>query len=243
MARSLYARGRPSPKLRLPANLGPLEDLIPILGSRSVVVVGSAPLLRPLRLHADDVVMTVNGSLSSVEGVPAVHLINARVGPHVTWNRDRRALNAAMVAQLAHRAIGVLALLPVQEVGAEDAFLARLAAQGTTWSSAVTIVKSSKVALAHSVGALHRESDRHLSLSAGLLAVVLALWAGAARVRTEGFSFDAGYAYLPPDAVPANARGHLRGDKTAIGKLLELYPGRIVGDLFTRRREQKPRHE
>ncbi len=240
-------RGRPISRRRRAhlegGDLAPLESLIPTLGSQAVLVLGSAPLASlPLRTRGARVV-TVNGSISSLaaERVPAVHLLNARTGPHVTWNRDRRALNAAMMAQAANRHVETLALLPVTEVGAEEATLERLRAQGTTWDRVISITKATKTLVAHNVGALDRDRDRHLGVSAGLFGVVLALWAGAASIRTEGFSFDAGYAYLAPELVPENSRGHLRGDKTAIAAIVGRYPGRVVGDLFTRRTQQTPR--
>jgi uncharacterized Rossmann fold enzyme len=243
MAVATTDRGRPLSRRRaeLP-NLEALEIVRPRLEGRRVCVMGSAPLLETAGdLAPDERLITVNGSLSSApDVVPDVHVINARCRPHITWNRQRVALNAAMVEQSRGRHVGVLALLPIED-GAELATATLLGAQGTTWDRIVAIVRSTKDALAYTTGALDKEADRHLSLSAGLTAVCLALWAGAARIRTEGFSFDAGYAYLPEDAVPVNARGHLRGDKTAIAKLTVRYPGRIVGDLFTRRREQRPR--
>jgi len=239
-------RGRPVSRRRRAVleggDLAPLEVLIDDLGSRPVVVIGSAPIEGVLRWTKGTAVVTVNGSLSSIrERVPDVHLMNARVGPHVTWNKERRALNAAMFAQSADRHVRTLALLPVTEVGAEEATLERLRRQGTTWDRVMSITKATKVLLAHNVGALDRERDRHLSVSAGMFGVLLALWAGASSVRTEGFSFDAGYAYLAPELVPENSRGHLRGDKTAIVNIREKFGPRVMGDLFTRRTQQTPR--
>lgn len=243
--RTAFERGRPSPRRRAflaAGDLAPLEVLIDALGSRPVVVIGSAPIEGVLRWTPASALVTVNGSLSSVRDVvPTLHIMNARIGPHVTWNRDRRALHAAMLAQSADRHVETLALLPVQEVGAEEATLERLRAQGTTWDRVISIGKATKALVAHNVGALDRERDRHLGVSAGLFGVILALWAGAAAVRTEGFSFDAGYAYLPPAVVPENSRGHLRGDKTAIAAIRAKFPGRVCGDLFTRRTHQTPR--
>lgn len=246
MTAANFHRGRPSPRRRAflaAGDLAPLEVLIEALGSKPVVVIGSAPLESlPLRTRGAEPI-TVNGSISSLppDKVPTLHILNARIGPHVTWNRDRRALNAAMFAQSSNRHVGTLALLPVQEDGAEAATLERLRAQGTTWDRVVSISKATKTLVAHNVGALDRERDRHLSVSAGMFGVVLALWAGAASIRTEGFSFDAGYAYLPPDAVPENSRGHLRGDKTAIAAIRAKFGARVSGDLFTRRTHQTPR--
>lgn len=243
--RTDFQRGRPSPRRRqflASGDLAPLEVLIEQLGSRPLVVVGSAPIEGVLRWTPGSAIATVNGSISSVrETVPDLHILNARIGPHVTWNRDRRALNAAMMAQAANRHVATLALLPVQEVGAEEATLERLRRQGTTWDRVISIGKATKTLVAHNVGALHRDRDRHLGVSAGLFGVILGLWAGSSSIRTEGFSFDAGYAYLPADAVPENSRGHLRGDKTAIAAILEKFPGRVCGDLFTRRTHQTPR--
>lgn len=240
-------RGRPSPRRRAlleGGDLAPLETIIADLGSRPVVVVGSAPIYGDGELRCRGAALvTVNGSISSLsrEQVPAVHLMNARTAPHVTWNGDRRMLNAAMIAQSAHRHVRTLALLPVTEVGAETVTLERLRAQGTTWDRVLSISKATKVLLAHNVGALDRERDRHLGVSAGLFGVLLALWAGASSIRTEGFSFDAGYAYLAPELVPENSRGHLRGDKTAIANIRERFGARVCGDLFTRRTQQTPR--
>lgn len=241
-------RGRPISRRRRAVleggDLAPLEVVLEQLRARPVVVLGSAPIEGVLRWTKGTAIVTVNGSISSLPDpflAPDVHLMNARVSPHVTWNRDRRALHAAMVAQSANRHVRTLALLPVTEVGAEEATLARLRAQGTTWDRVVSISKATKVLLAHQVGALDRDRDRHLGVSAGLFGVLVALWAGAAGIRTEGFSFDAGYAYLPPEVVPENSRGHLRGDKTAIGNIRARFGARVCGDLFTRRTHQTPR--
>jgi hypothetical protein len=239
-------RGRPISRRRHAllegGDLAPLEVVVDALGSRPVMVVGAAPIEGVLRWTRGTALVTVNGSISTLRDVtPDVHLINARIGPHVTWNKERRALNAAMVAQSADRHVRTLALLPVTEVGAEEATLARLRAQGTTWDRVVSISKATKVLLAHAIGALDRERDRHLGVSAGLFGVCVALWAGASSIRTEGFSFDAGYAYLPPEVVPENSRGHLRGDKTAIANIRARFGGRVAGDLFTRRMQQTPR--
>lgn len=244
--RTAFERGRPSARRRRllgSGDLAPLEVLIEGLGSRAVVVVGSAPLAASIWEPETAALVTVNGSISSLppRAVPTLHLMNARLGPHVTWNRDRLALHAAMVAQSADRHIETLGLLPVQEEGAEAVTLDRLARQGTTWDRVISISKATKVLVAHTVGALDREADRHLGMSAGLFAVTLALWAGASSIRTEGFSFDAGYAYLPAEVVPENSRGHLRGDKVAIAHIRERFGRRVHGDLFTRRTQQTPR--
>jgi hypothetical protein len=242
MAVATTERGRPLSRRRAEdPNLEAIGPIVAAIAGRRTTVLGSAPLLEDARIDAGDALITVNGSLSSAPDlVPDVHVLNARKKPHVTWTRHRKELNAAMTAQSRGRHVGVLALLMIED-DAEGPTLERLRAQGTTWAEVVTVVRSTRDAVVYAAGALDKEIDRHLGISAGLFGVCLALYAGAPRVRLEGFSFDAGYAYLPPEAVPVNARGHLRADKVAIGKLTTRLPGRVVGDLFTRRREQTPR--
>lgn len=195
-----------------------LEALRATLEGAAVTVLGSAPLAAPLVLEGRKLV-AVNGGISSSAQNPEVWVCNSRLPP-TRWGRERQRLAGLMLAQAAGRAVPLVIFLAKQAKG-PDTTLAVLAAQGT------------HVAAWHALGATDR---RHLeseagarvgevggaSLSAGLTATALALLAGAAEVRLEGFSWVAGYAYMPGKRL-VNTRGHVHSDIDGLAMLEARY--------------------
>lgn len=210
-----------------------MEDLRALVGGCRCLVVGSAPLARPLVIGTDEVVVAVNGGISSVrEARIGVWLVNARRRPYACWTAERITLNALMVQQGAGRHVGAIAwVLTDDEEGASAVMAERLRVQGTTYDQAVVITRTDRARIEVKAGARTPAMRKH-ALSAGLFAVAVCLWAGAERVRAVGVSWRAGYAYLPGVELPPATRGHVEGDRLALAAL-EARHGRRLEVQFT----------
>lgn len=203
------------------------EALAAAVADRDCVVVGSAPMPAPLVLSSREVVVAVNGGISSTPARCDVWVLNAREGPQPGWGPDQRHVNAAMVAQAAGRHVPLAVLLLVTDDAAEPT-QRRVAEQGTRIDAALAINRETRRDVEASVGARSPDMSKH-ALSAGVTAAVLCLWGGAATVRLEGLSFTPGYAYETP--TPVTARGHVGGDVAALLRLEARYGARIVHRL------------
>jgi hypothetical protein len=80
-------------------------------------------------------------------------------------------------------------------------------------------------------GEICGRTDDKAPCSSGILTAAIALWCGAASVRLVGFSFTAGYHYLPGQSAPPWWRNHVDADRRAIQALRQRYGVRLTGDL------------
>lgn len=202
-----------------------------LLDGRPCLVLGSAPLTAEPRLGRGERLVVVNGAVSSTRRRPDVWVVNSRTDPYPSWGPERIALNDTMLAQAAGRALDTVAFL-IREDGADAVTRHRLDAQGTRYAHTVAISKSEREWIERYVGARTAATERAKeALSAGLFAVALALWAGAGPVRMEGFSWRAGYHYLPDRALPDDMRAHRGGDRIALRALTARYRTRLQHHL------------
>lgn len=202
----------------------------PDYSGRSVLVVGSAPLEAPIVRDCNELVIAVNGGISSVPGnVVDVWVLNARDTEANYWGPRQRKLSHLMMGQGAGRTVVEAVLLEKGEELATRKTLARLRAQQTAVNSHIAISHEARRAIETAAGARTPELAKH-ALSAGLFAVCWAIWGGAAQVRLEGFSLarEGGYAYT---SEPIPIRGHLAGDKVALSRLESQRVARILHSL------------
>lgn len=234
-------RGRPA-RVR---DRGGMEGLIelpalrPIVEGKRCLVIGSAPLESEMHVETGDCLIVVNGAISTfTHWAPNIWILNARKNPELGWSNTRRFLNATMQQQGAGRHVGALVTLPIGLPGDSEATLERLQRQGTTWNLWVECSRAVRERVTFDAGAFRDRDSSRLGTSAGLFGVCLAAWLGARAIELHGFSFTAGYAYLPADQVPVNSRGHVRGDKAAIANLVTRGV-KMTGDTVTRRRGER----
>lgn len=197
------------------------------LENRKVVVIGSAPLSANPAVAGDEVIIAVNGGISSYPHCD-IWVVNAR-GTMQEWGPQMRALSLRMLAQGADRAIQV-ALLLTKGDNALELTLARLKKQRTRCTLGYReIPNDMRRSIEAQAGGRDLTMAKH-ALSAGLFAVCYAFWAGAARVRMVGFSWEPGYAYAPDTQI--KVRGHSAGDKQALVRLQQKYGERLVTSLL-----------
>lgn len=206
-----------------------LERLVPLLEGRAVVVVGSAPLAtRAAVLEPGELVVAVNGGISSLPGAADVWVLNSKL-------QDRpgdpllKPLHRTMLAQGKGRTAGHLLLLRGPKVASERFTLATLDRLETVYHSWSVFDKSTKRWLEGQE--CNRVRDNR-PCSAGILAATIALVCGATAVRLVGFSFVPGYHYLPHTKPGAWWRDHVEADKRALKALASRYPGRLAGALL-----------
>lgn len=200
-----------------------------LMDGRRVLVVGSAPLPTPLVVEPGEVVVAVNGAVSSVPHVD-VWFVNSRTKPLDRWSHQRRFLHTTMISQGAHRHVGTVAYLTRMPL-AENYTHMVLTRQGTTFTREVVVGRDLRERIETESG-IRTIAMRQDACSAGMFAVIVALWCGAASVRMAGFSFEKGYAYLPGYNLPPNARAHVHGDRLSLREMRTKYPGRISGALI-----------
>lgn len=199
------------------------------LRGQRVVVLGSAPLDRPLVIADDERVVAVNGGVSSYPRCD-VWVVNSR-GAGGAIGPTKRNLSARMRAQARDRAVGDLVLVCKGDEAADAITLKALERQRTTWTSERRVAFTDRQAIERLAGGRTPELAAH-ALSLGLFAVSLVLWSGAARVRLEGFSWTYGYAYLLPSRDDrSRSRGHEYGDKVALARLVARHPGVLTHHL------------
>lgn len=195
-----------------------LEALRATLEGAAVTVLGSAPLEAPLALDGRKL-LAVNGGISSSAQTPEVWVCNSRLPP-TRWGRERQRLAALMLEQARGRAVPLVIFLAKHAKGPETT-LAVLEAQGTHVEAWHALGATDRRRLESAAGARVGEVGG-ASLSAGLTATALALLAGAASVRLEGFSWVPGYAYMPGKRL-VNTRGHVHSDIDGLAMLEARY--------------------
>lgn len=207
-----------------------VEGIRARLAGRRCLVVGSAPLDAPIAARPGEVVVAVNGGIASVPGVVDLWVLNSRRQPYESWGPDRIALNEHMVRQGAGRRVDIVAWVSTDDDGPEAVMAERLRAQGTAYARGCGISRAARERI-ESVSGARTPALRKHALSAGMFAVALCFWSGAAEVRMVGFSWRAGYAYLPGVELPAETRGHIEGDRRALEQLLARYGDRLEQTL------------
>jgi len=193
-----------------------------IVANRRCVVVGSAPLpTKHARTDPSEVVICVNGAISSVSGVPDVWVLNSKP--------SAASLHLTMCRQGANRAVKHVAFLRSPIRPTEDESLARLRKSGASLESWSVIDKPVKRWLEYEICDRQDHSPGvNTACSAGIFTAALALWSGASRVRLVGFSWSAGYHYLPKLQT---IRGHVDADQRALRVLADRYPGLLIGAI------------
>lgn len=211
-------------------NKAQIERFLPVFAGQACVVVGSATLTTPYaQILPGEFVVAVNGSISSVppEVVPDLWLLNSKADKR-GWTTQLRVLHGQMLAQGRDRAVNHVALLRGPKYETEWITLEQLRAMRCTYQSWSLIDKPIKFWLEQEV--CDRKHEK-APCSAGMFAVALALWCGAASVRLVGFSWHVGYHYLPNVDLPAQWRGHVDADKKALAALQRDFPGQVSGAL------------
>lgn len=239
--RSDAARGRPvrRPQTRIERLVGPappvvgLDLLKTLFTGRNVLVLGSAPLAAPVKPARHELVVCINGSVSSLPNrAPDLWLVNSRIKPMDQWGHERRFLHKTMMAQAAGRHVRVVGFMTRMHQ-AEHYTAAWMAEQGTTFDQALVIDRHQRESIEVHAG-IRTIAMRRDACSAGLFGVIVALWAGAWHVRMDGFSFKKGYHYLPGHTLPENCRAHVQGDRLALREMAQRYTGRVDGALLHR---------
>lgn len=198
------------------------------LEGRRCLVLGSAPLPNGLIVDAREYVVAVNGGISSWPLVDA-WVVNSRNIASSSWSPPMRAHSTLMLQQAAGRRVP-LAVFLTKHDDAHEWTLKFLAKQRTEVLEAIVIHNEGRRELEARAGARTPDMTKY-ALSAGMFAVAWCFHRGAATVRLEGFSWEAGYNYQP--GVRVNTRGHVTGDKEALRRLERMYPERLIHRLTT----------
>jgi hypothetical protein len=210
-----------------PAQVERVRDLI---ADRACVIVGSAPLSTPSADVADgEVVIAVNGGISSVKGAVDLWVVASRPQDK-PGNSTIKPLHRTMLHQAKGRTAGHVLMLrgPKAKDASEQHTLAMLQTLGCrvgTWS---VLDKSAKLFIEKT---LCERRDKE-PCSSGILATALALYCGASSVRLVGFSFVPGYHYVKKERPAAWWRNHIPADKRALRALTARYGSVLSGSIL-----------
>lgn len=214
--------------MRLDATHDAIRKLAAIVAGKPVVVVGAAPLKMKVQPAEGEIVIAVNGGISSTSGHVDVWQVNSRSAQFEQWGPGRRRLATLMLQQGKKRQVGLLFFI-AREADAPPTTRAILGRQGTKWQGEAVVLQHTERRPLEAATGARDEKMKKDAMSAGLTAVAFALYAGAAHVRMVGFSWLPGYEYLPGERI--DARGHVRADQLGLKNLLDRYAGRIEHDL------------
>lgn len=210
------------------ADVGQIDELRPHVQGRSCVLVGSAPLTAPIDVEADDVVIPVNGAISSAPRAD-VWVLGSKEQDKLANHVFMRPLHRKMLEQGRGRRASHVVLLRGPKVESERytiETLRRLSCEVGTWS---VLDKPTKRWLEGEV--CGRRSDKE-PCSSGILAVACALWCGAASVRMVGFSLKPGYHYVKNERPPSWWRNHVAADARALTALRSKYGETLSGEIL-----------
>lgn len=211
------------------ADPGQVERVRDLLEGRSCVVVGSAPLADRYAQVADtDVVIAVNGGISSVAGAVDLWVVASRPVDR-PGNSRIKPLHKTMLHQAKGRTVGhVLFLRGPKDASEGDtlAALEALAVRHHTWS---VLDKPTKLWLETTLCA---RAEQH-PCSSGILATAIALWCGASSVRLVGFSFTPGYHYVKKERPASWWRNHVTADRRALKALHARYGSTLIGEILS----------
>lgn len=199
-----------------------------ILRANDVIVVGSAPLQPEVKALAEDPtfkLICVNGSISNVNRVPDVWVLNSRnySDPVYTntelWPEDRRKLHDIMMQQAYGKSARHILFFLKNDTPADT--IQRLQDSGCTWRAHSTLHAGMRTDLIRKAG-VHRFSTA-FNVSAGLTGACIALAYKAKSVTLVGFSLDnPNYSYLT--TTPPDTRKHLPQDTEALSELQAKHP-------------------
>jgi hypothetical protein len=204
-----------------------LDDLHYEVECRKVLVVGSARLERPLDREPDELVVCVNGGISTFPGVADFWVVNSRANARFFTN-ERLRMHKLMMDQCSRRFIETVVFVTRAE-GSEQVTALWMEERGCGWRRSMLLDPGARAMVERDSGGRIKGMERQTA-SLGLTTVALFLWAGALRVRLRGFSRTAGYEYLPKDApVDQRWRAHLSADIGMMEHLLKRHGERVQG--------------
>lgn len=204
------------------------EHLHHEIAGRKVLVVGAAPLTRPLTADPDELVACVNGAISSYSGVADFWVVNSRANARF-FTKDRLRLHKLMMDQCRKRLVETIVFVTRAE-GSEKVTALWLEERECGWRRSMLLDPGARAMVERDSGARLKGMERKTA-SLGMSTVAMFLWAGAARVRVRGFSHAAGYEYLPVDeAIDLRFRAHLPCDIEMMANLLQRHGDRVHGD-------------
>ena len=198
-----------------------LSTIKRILRAGHVTVLGSAPLSQYELdcIASADRLICVNGSISSVNRIPDIWVLNSHHydGPlwkdPNRWPDERRHLHDKMMQQSSGRSARHICFL--LKDNSPDQTIARLQANNVTWRAHTALNPGQKMNIAVRAGV--RKFATALNTSAGLFGLCLALACKSRSVTLCGFSYTNDYAYLT--TVPPDTRKHITQDQEAISDL------------------------
>ena len=207
-----------------------LETVRNIVKSKSVVVVGSAPLSQLDHQHITEaqVIVCVNGAIGSITHNPDIWVVNSREYDDDLWNDptrwtpERKLLHAAMLHQAANKHIRHVVFIKKAPTSIQT--IEKLKAQHTSWRAQTEIKHALKVQIGLKAGI--RNPGTAFNVSAGLWSTCLILGMKPSQVRLVGFSFHNNYSYLAD--APPDTRKHIAQDQEALAQILTTHPQLIV---------------
>lgn len=199
----------------------------PYLHARSCVLVGAAPLTAPIDVTPDDVVVPINGAISSAPRAD-VWFVGSKADDTTKHRAFMRPMHRLMLHQATGRRVTHAVFLRGPKVASEQGtleLLRRLPCQVDAWS---VLDKPTKRWIEAQLCA--RQADKE-PCSSGVLAAACALWCGASSVRLVGFSLLPGYHYIKEPRPPTWWRDHVRADARALAALRQRYGAVLSGDI------------
>jgi len=211
------------------ADLSQVERLRSFVEGRSCVVVGSAPMPSSTAdVLPEEVVIAVNGSISSLPGPADVWVLNSKQQDK-PGSPSLKPLHRIMLSQGKGKQAGHLVLLRGPKIESEAYTLATLDALGCQYQSWSVLDKLTKRKFEGDTCARVSESR---PCSAGILTVAMSLWCGAEHVRMVGFSLSPGYHYLSHVKPQYWWRDHVEADRRALKALTARYGERLSGPIL-----------
>lgn len=209
------------------ADVAQVEAIRGHVQGRTCVIVGAAPLRAPVPLSTSDVVVAINGAISSVPRVDLWFLGSKESDK--PGDPFIKPLHRQMLEQARNRQAGHVVLLRGPKRPTEHytlGWLSKMQCTVQTWS---VLDKPTKRHVERELCARKHDTK---PCSSGILAVACALWCGAESVRLEGFSFLPGYHYIQEKHPPSWWRDHCEADRRAVKALSARYGDRLSGDLI-----------
>lgn len=208
------------------ADVAQVEAIRGHVQGRACVIVGAAPLRAPVPISTSDVVVAINGAISSVPRVDLWFLGSKESDK--PGDPSIKPLHRQMLEQARNRQAGHVVFLRGPKRPTEHytlGWLSKLQCTVQTWS---VLDKPTKRWMERELCARKHDTK---PCSSGILAVACALWCGAQSVRLEGFSFLPGYHYVT-EHPQRWWRDHVDADRRAVKALSARYGDRLSGDLI-----------
>lgn len=204
-----------------------LPPLLELLQHRDVLVVGSAPLVQPIRAQADELLVCVNGSASLVpDRDPDLWVVLSSR----TDARPDRLANVRMIEQLRGRHVRTALHIGNYVDGPGPRTQSMLERVGCRTDRVLQMYPHDRKVLSQRLD-IRDLASGHVQ-STGFVAIMLAALCRARTIRLAGFSWIEGYHYLPVEQWERKGeRGHLAADRRTLEQLVHREPGRFVGPL------------